>query len=208
MSRNSSGTMTLPSGNPVISGTDIESVWANTTLSDIAQEITNSLDRSGRGGMLAALKAFAGTQTAPGISWTLEPRSGIRRASDGDFRFVIDGVDVALWSDQGIASGIPMSIPPAGPYVLTITDRGKGIYKNDAANITIPPVSSVAYSRGTIISGVNDSASAQTLVAGSGVTLRLAGTTSTGNRTVAARGQWNAWMVADNLWWISGVGVS
>ena len=36
MSRNGSGTYTLPVGNPVVSGTTITSAWANSTLTDIA----------------------------------------------------------------------------------------------------------------------------------------------------------------------------
>ena len=38
MSRNGSGTYTLPAGNPVVTGTAITSSWANTSLSDIVQE--------------------------------------------------------------------------------------------------------------------------------------------------------------------------
>lgn len=43
----SSGTYTLPAGNPVISDTLIDPAWANTTLSDIGNELTNSLPRDG-----------------------------------------------------------------------------------------------------------------------------------------------------------------
>lgn len=211
MSRNSSGTMSLPAGNPVVSGTDIESTWANTTMADIANEITNSLDRSGRGGMLAALKAFAGTQTAPGWSWSLEPRSGFYRAGAGDFRFAVDGTDIFRVTAAGIVTvigNIPIVTPAAGAYTLAITDIGRGIYKNDAANITIPAVASVAFTAGDVVSGVNENASSQTIVAGGGVTIRLAGTTSTGNRTVAPYGMWTAWMVSNDLWYVSGSGVT
>jgi hypothetical protein len=43
----SSGTYNLPAGNPVVNGTPISSTWANSTLTDIANEITNSLPRDG-----------------------------------------------------------------------------------------------------------------------------------------------------------------
>lgn len=36
MPRDSGGTFTLVSGNPVVSGTLIESNWANTTMPDLA----------------------------------------------------------------------------------------------------------------------------------------------------------------------------
>lgn len=48
MSRNGSGTYSLPPGNPVVTGTTISSTWANTTLSDIATALTNSLAKDGQ----------------------------------------------------------------------------------------------------------------------------------------------------------------
>jgi hypothetical protein len=48
MSRNGSGTYTLPAGNPVVSGTTISSTWANTTLTDIATALTGSLAADGQ----------------------------------------------------------------------------------------------------------------------------------------------------------------
>jgi hypothetical protein len=42
-----SGTMTLPAGNPVVSGTVISTSWANGTMNDIANELTNSIPRDG-----------------------------------------------------------------------------------------------------------------------------------------------------------------
>jgi hypothetical protein len=48
MSRNASGVYALPAGNPVVDGTEIEASWANDTLSDIGNELTNSIDKGGR----------------------------------------------------------------------------------------------------------------------------------------------------------------
>jgi hypothetical protein len=45
MARDSSGTYTLPVGNPVNEGEVIESAWANTTLEDVSDDLTDSLDR-------------------------------------------------------------------------------------------------------------------------------------------------------------------
>lgn len=83
MPRNSSGAYTLPSGNPVVTGTDIESTWANTTVGDLAAEIGSSLDRYGRGGMLGPLKIYDGTAAAPGMSFTNEPGTGLARIGSG-----------------------------------------------------------------------------------------------------------------------------
>lgn len=43
----SGGTYTLPAGNPVVSGTTIESSWANTTLSDIATALSTCVLKDG-----------------------------------------------------------------------------------------------------------------------------------------------------------------
>lgn len=48
MSRNGTGTYTLPAGNPVVTATTITSNWANTTLTDIATALTGSLAADGQ----------------------------------------------------------------------------------------------------------------------------------------------------------------
>jgi uncharacterized protein YegL len=55
MSRNGSGTYTLPAGNPVVTGTTITSSWANTSLSDIANALTQSVAADGQTPMTGAL---------------------------------------------------------------------------------------------------------------------------------------------------------
>lgn len=55
MSRDSNGNYNLPAGNPVIAGTVITTSWANPTMSDIGAALTDSLSRSGKGGMGAIL---------------------------------------------------------------------------------------------------------------------------------------------------------
>ena len=94
MSRDSNGNYTLPVGNPVITDTTIESDWANSTMGDVGSEVTNSLDRQGRGGMLAPLKGTDGTAGLPAFSYTNEFNSGWYRASAGQHNFSILGTDV------------------------------------------------------------------------------------------------------------------
>jgi len=106
MARNSSGTYSLPAGNPVVTQTPISSVWANNTLSDIATALTDSLSRSGDGGMLAELEIVDGDVSAPGLSFADEPSSGLYRAAAGDLRFAVLGTDAfGIGSDQLIAYG-------------------------------------------------------------------------------------------------------
>jgi hypothetical protein len=94
MSRNNSGTYTLPAGNPVVSGSVISSVWANDTMSDIAAALTDSLSRSGKGGMSAAFRTVDGTVSVPGVSFNSETSSGFYRAGAGDIRLSILGSDI------------------------------------------------------------------------------------------------------------------
>jgi len=101
MPRDSNGNYVLPSGNPVVSGEVISTSWANPTLSDVAAELTNSLDRSGRGGMLAPFKFLDGTAGAPGMSWTSEPTSGFYRAALSDMRATVAGVGRMRWTGTG-----------------------------------------------------------------------------------------------------------
>jgi hypothetical protein len=102
MPRNGSGTYTLPAGNPVTSGALIEASWANTTMSDLASAITDSLARNGEGGMTAPLRFADGSVGAPGFSWTNETATGIYRSGSGDMRVSLQGVDVSIWNSNGL----------------------------------------------------------------------------------------------------------
>jgi len=55
MSRNGSGTYNLPAGNPVVSGTTITSSWANTTMQNIADALTQSVASDGQTPMSSSL---------------------------------------------------------------------------------------------------------------------------------------------------------
>lgn len=92
MPRNSSGTYTLPAGNPVVTGTLIESTWCNPTMSDLGSAITDSLDRFGRGGMLAPMRFVDGTVTAPAMAFSSETTLGLYRPSAGTLSVAITGV--------------------------------------------------------------------------------------------------------------------
>lgn len=73
------------------------------------------------------------------------------------------------------------------------------------AGITIP---NSTFAAGDAVSIYNDSASAVTITQGSGLTLRLGGTTTTGNRTLAARGMATMWFNTASEAVISGSGLT
>ena len=81
MPRDNAGDYTLPPSNPVVPNTVITSDWANVTMSDIANELTNSLSRDGQGGMLAPLYFSDGTLLEPSIAFTNETTLGFYRPS-------------------------------------------------------------------------------------------------------------------------------
>jgi hypothetical protein len=108
--RNSAGTYSLPSGQPVVAGTTITASTHNTLASDIASELTNSLDRQGRGAMLAALQGYAGTQAAPGFTFTSDTDSGLYRAGAGDVRMSVNNTYVQRWQDSAITMPVPLTV--------------------------------------------------------------------------------------------------
>ncbi|WP_290889346.1 hypothetical protein [Arenimonas sp.] len=82
-------------------------------------------------------------------------------------------------------------------------DRGRCIAL--AAGLTIP---AGVFAAGDAVSLYNDSAAAVTITQGSGLTLRLVGTSTTGNRTLAARGLATVWFNSANEAVISGGGLT
>lgn len=102
MPRDSNGNYTLPSGNPVVSNTTIESAWANTTMDDLRQAMTDSLDRFGRGGMQAPFRFVDGTVSAPGMSWASEISTGFYRAGGNDMRATVAGINRMRWTSTGV----------------------------------------------------------------------------------------------------------
>lgn len=87
--------------------------------------------------------------------------------------------------------GVPSSAT-SGTAVLA--DRGKMIVVT--ANLTIP---NAIFAAGDTFSVFNNSAGTLTLVQGSGVTLRLSGTTTTGDRTIAAYGFVTVWFLSSSV---------
>lgn len=122
MPRSANGSYVLPSGNPVVAGTLVRAEWANTTMGDLAVEIAGSLDRYGRGGMLAQFKAFDGVVGIPGISFSNEPKSGMYRAASNDVRLAINGADV-------------LTLTPGAAAAAQFVGGGAGLTGLNGANI-------------------------------------------------------------------------
>ena len=102
--------------------------------------------------------------------------------------------------------GIPQNTQAAN-YGILIGDAGRHIYVTSTSTVTIPANSSVAFPIGTAIS----------IIAATGVTVTiaittdtmyLAGTGTTGSRTLAAFGMATAVKVTSTAWFINGTGLT
>ena len=98
---------------------------------------------------------------------------------------------------------VPQSSKSAS-YTLVSSDTGTHI-STTSGGVTIP---SGVFAAGAVISIYNNSSSSITLTQASGVTLRKAGSTDTGNRTLAGYGLATVLCVASNVFVISGAGLS
>jgi hypothetical protein len=101
----------------------------------------------------------------------------------------------------------PSDIPQnsqTSAYTLVAGDNGKHI-NTTTGGVTVP---SGVFSAGNVVSIYNDSGSDQTITQGSSVTLRFAGSATTGNRTLAQYGLCTVLCVGSNEFVISGAGLS
>ena len=94
--------------------------------------------------------------------------------------------------------------PQTAAYVLVVGDSGKHI-SITTGGVT---VNASIFSAGQAITIFNNSASNQTITQGTSVTMYLAGTATTGNRTLAQRGICTILCVASNTFVISGAGLT
>jgi hypothetical protein len=123
----------------------------------------------------------------------------------------LSGVTSAIQTQLNTKSdgSIPQNSQSAA-YTLVIGDANKHIYHpssdNNARTYTIPANSSVAFAIGTAITFVNEINTVTIAITTD--TLTLAGTGTTGSRTLAANGIATALKVASTKWVISGTGLT
>jgi hypothetical protein len=85
MPRDSTGKYTLPAGNPVVTQTLISSSWANTTLSDVAAALTDSLSLSLGGTITGPISVPAPTTaTNPTTKTYVDNAVALKVAKAGD----------------------------------------------------------------------------------------------------------------------------
>ena len=177
---------------------------ANSSLGNLA--VANFF--SGDGGLLTNLVIGTVTFIANGIS-------NVRVDQDGNVRAGIAGTpNVFVISSSGVnvsgtitdAKGDVRSIPQnsqAATYTLQASDNGKHILSTTGP-ITVP---AGVFSVGQTVAIFNNSTATQTVTAGAGVIMYLAGSPFIGNRSLVQRGLATVLCVGANTFVITGAGV-
>jgi hypothetical protein len=137
-SRNGSGTYSLPLP-PVQTGTTITATWANTTLADVKTEITNSLDRGGRGAMTQPLLCSSGTESLPGLTFDGDANTGLYRIGADNLGVTAGGVKVQDCIATGCTFPLTLGVTGAqtnakGITVTQSTTDGAGITATGGAS--------------------------------------------------------------------------
>jgi hypothetical protein len=132
----------------------------------------------------------------------------LRLGTNNVTRVAITGAGVANYTRDGVTAEIgwrnlPLDFPP-NASTLTAAQRGKMVAGGFSA-LTAP---SGVFSAGDYLDIYVDGASAMTLVQGAGLTLRLAGTATTGNRTIATRGRATIFFYTPSEAIVYGMGVT
>lgn len=137
MPRNAAGVYSLPNP-PRVPDTTIDSPDENTTRNDLATEITNSLDRNGRGGMLAPFRIADGLVATPGLSFLNEVNSGLWRSGAGVVNMAVQGANIMTWDAARVILTKPMRFPDgvvANPSMTFSSDASMGIYRVGASQL-------------------------------------------------------------------------
>ena len=189
--------LTLGSALPVASGgTGLATLTANNVILGNGTS-TPSFVAPGTSGNVLTSNGTTWASTAPPTTFTgtatLASGSTI---SDGTTAFSIGYLNVPQNSQSS-------------NYTLALTDTGKHVYSTNSGTqtITIPTNASVAFPVGAAITIVNNGTTSITISTTS-ITLYQAGSTNTGNRTLATKGVATLLKVDTNTWFINGVGIS
>jgi len=202
---NGTGTITISSSSSGGTVTSVNGSGGTTGLTLTGGAITTSGTLT-LGGTLAIANGGTGQTTAGAALTAL---GGAASGANTDITALDQ--DITVTATGTIAAntigyrGLPQSTKTAS-YTLALADAGTHI-STTTGGIVIPANSSVAFPIGTAITIFNNSASSQTLSITTD-TLRLAGTSSTGSRTIALRGLCTCLKVNTTEWAASGAGVS
>jgi hypothetical protein len=179
---------------------------ANLGLSTMATQSSGSVNITG--GSITGITDLAVADGGTGASDAATARSNLGAAASGaNTDITALDQDVTITATGTIAAdtigfrGLPQNSQTSG-YTLALSDAGKHI-SITTGGVVIPANGSVAFPVGTTIVVFNNSGSTQTISITTD-TLRQAGTSNTGTRTLAAYGVATCIKVASTTWIVSG----
>jgi hypothetical protein len=124
---------------------------------------------------------------------------------------LISTINTQNTSITAAAQTIPQNAQTVN-YTIQLTDAGKHIYYTQSTNtiLYIPTTSNVAFANGSTIMIVSRTSSSAnvTVSPNTGVSMYLAGNTTSASRNVTTYGMASLIQVAANTWFINGTGVS
>jgi len=199
-----------------IGTSNIASVYANPTVGSKIVRIAVG-QNGGPGPNLWDFSAN-GTTIFPGdlIGNGASPAPSISGFNSANFAGNIQGANISTTGNiSGNTNGYTigyLDIPQvsASNTTLALTDAGKHYYSTSSGNftLTVPNNTSVSFATGTAISIVVQSTGNVLVNAASGVTLYMAGNSTTANRVVSNYGMATLLKVATDTWFINGTGVA
>lgn len=110
MPRDVSGNYTLPAGNPVVSGTVIDTTWANPTLADIVVQLNGVITRDGLLGATSPIGFADGTAANPGIKFNSTPTSGFYTSAVNTVQVSTGGAERFKWTNTATISNVAFGI--------------------------------------------------------------------------------------------------
>ncbi len=200
-------------------GTVLSSVSASGIFYPAGMQLQRQ-DSSNEGGQLSLARAsdnalawyvdVYGSTSTPSFRIVDNTASSARLTIDGSgyttIGLIADGTTSTAATGGGFM-GMPQNSTTTGSYTIVAGDAGKHIYSTATRTVTIPANGSVAFPVGTVLSFISG-AGATTTIAITSDTMYLAGTGTTGSRTLAAHGMATAVKVASTTWYISGNGLT
>jgi len=211
--------------NTFTNGTTADATAVNANFAQIVANVNANAAASGANADITALTNLAtighalSCSSTLGVTGLITATGGVAGAVTGNVTGNCSGTAGSLatgtqtYNDGTTSAEIGWKTVPlntqSGAYQLALTDAGKCINCTNAGAqaITIPANASIAFPVGTVITLLNAGTTAVS-VAITSDTLRLAGSSTTGTRTLAQYGWATLFKQAATTWFITGAGVT